>query len=185
MQLLRETISSKKTNQKFVLVEGLCNSMKLSGIDDQLELRLMDEFFCIEATLGEVKAIIGHQFLLEQEYVRPDDIQYEVFPEEPVAEVKPKKEGDEEEEEQPPAEEDEDGEKKAPAFKKEEYSWTISNRKPKNLPQLFQGCKGINAQIDSKEADTFGQNREEQVCRSMDEFCSRLYEPDNADKYLY
>jgi len=30
MQLLKETVAEKKTNQKFVLLEGLCNSQKLS-----------------------------------------------------------------------------------------------------------------------------------------------------------
>lgn len=59
MQLLKETIASKRTNQKFVLLEGLCNSKKLSVLDDQLELRYMDELFQIEATVGEVAAVIG------------------------------------------------------------------------------------------------------------------------------
>lgn len=67
MQLLKETISSKRTNQKFVLLEGLCNSQKLSAADDQLELRFMDEVFGIEATLGEVKAVIGLQYTQEHE----------------------------------------------------------------------------------------------------------------------
>jgi len=44
-QLLKKTISEKRTNQKFVLLEGLCNSQKLSNVDDQLELRFMDELF--------------------------------------------------------------------------------------------------------------------------------------------
>lgn len=84
MQLLKETINQKTTNQKFVLIEGLCNSLKLENVEDQLELRFMDEFFSIEAVLGEVKAIIGLQFTEEQEYVREDEIEYEKFPEEPV-----------------------------------------------------------------------------------------------------
>lgn len=62
MSLLKETVGLKKTNQKFVLLEGLCNSQKLSEIDDQLELRFMDELFNIETVLGEVKAVIGLQF---------------------------------------------------------------------------------------------------------------------------
>jgi|TARA_B110000285_G_C14580556_1_gene361948 hypothetical protein len=45
MQLLKETIASKRTSQRFVLLEGLCNSQKLSVLDDQLELRYMDELF--------------------------------------------------------------------------------------------------------------------------------------------
>jgi hypothetical protein len=59
MDLIRETVASKKTNQKFVLLEGLCNSRKLQNENDQLTLRYMDEFFCIEGVLGEIKAIVG------------------------------------------------------------------------------------------------------------------------------
>jgi len=97
MQLLRETVSSKRTNQKYVLLEGLCNSMKLAGKDDQLELRFMDEFFAIESILGEVKAIIGLQFNAEAEYIRDDQIEWEKFPEKPVVVAKPKAADDEEE----------------------------------------------------------------------------------------
>jgi len=59
MQLLKETITEKRTNQKFVLLEGLCNKTKLAGLDDQLQLRYMDEFFNIELIIGEVAAVIG------------------------------------------------------------------------------------------------------------------------------
>jgi hypothetical protein len=38
--------------------------------------------------------------------------------------------------EEPPAEGD-DGEKKKPAFKVEDWKWTVTDRRPKNLPQLF------------------------------------------------
>tara|TARA_B110000285_G_C14898435_1_gene502009 strand:+ start:141 stop:332 length:192 start_codon:yes stop_codon:yes gene_type:complete len=62
MQLLKETVAAKRTNQKFVLLEGLCNSQKLSQVDDQLELRFMDELFSIETILGEVKAVVGLQY---------------------------------------------------------------------------------------------------------------------------
>jgi len=59
MELLKETITEKRTNQKFVLLEGLCNKSKLANIDDQLQLRYMDEFFNIELIIGEVAAVIG------------------------------------------------------------------------------------------------------------------------------
>ena len=72
MTLLKETIYEKRTNQKYVLVEGLFNSKKLSELDDQLELRFMDELFNIEAIIGEVAAIIGLQFLTEAEFIRED-----------------------------------------------------------------------------------------------------------------
>jgi hypothetical protein len=187
MNCLKETIIEKTTNQKFVLVEGLCNCEKLQDEDDKLELRFMDEFFSIEAILGEVKAIIGLQFNEEQEYIRENDLKYidmtEFMPKE---EEKPKVEGDEndDEPEEQPAEEEEDGPKKE-KFEKEKFSWTISDRQSKNLPQLYQGQKGINALTDVKQAESFGSNRTEQVACAMNEFCHRLYEDDNSDKYLY
>jgi hypothetical protein len=114
MQLLKETIAEKRTNQKFVLLEGLCNSQKLSELDDQLELRFMDELFQIEATVGEVAAIIGLQFLEEPEFLSDDQIEYEKFPEPVVEEEKPKT-GDEDGEEEPAEAAPEDGgEAKAP-----------------------------------------------------------------------
>ena len=42
-----------------------------------------------------------------------------------------KAKAEDEEEEQPPAEEEE---QKKPAFKPEDYKWTVTDRKPKNLP---------------------------------------------------
>jgi hypothetical protein len=33
--------------------------LKLQSEDDQMEIRLMDEFFCIESIIGEVAAVIG------------------------------------------------------------------------------------------------------------------------------
>jgi hypothetical protein len=185
LQLLKETINAKTTNQKFVLVEGLCNSQKLNDVNDQLGLRLMDEFFNIESRLGEVKAVIGLQFTVEEDFIDEKKLQWEEFPEKPVEEVKVKPEGEDDEDEQPPAEdEDEEGEKK-PVFNKEEFKWTISNRQPKNLPQLYQGQKGINALIDKISAEDYGPKKEEQVGKAMDEFCHRLHESDNQDKYLY
>jgi len=183
MQLIKETVSGSKTNQKFVLIEGLCNCRKLAAEEDQLELRFMDEFFNIEATIGEVKAVIGMQFTEDPEYIREDQIEWEKFPEAPVAVEKPKPaEGEEEE---PPAEDGEEGEKKAPKFKKEDFQWTVSNRKAKNLPQLFQGSKGINTLHEVRQSDGFGANSTDQISKSLDDFCCRLQDSDNQDKYLY
>jgi len=42
-----------------VLLEGMCNSSKLNEIDDQLELRFMDELFSIEGIIGDVAAVIS------------------------------------------------------------------------------------------------------------------------------
>ena len=42
-KLIADTFYEKRTNQKFIILEGMCNSLKLGKQDDQLEVRLMDE----------------------------------------------------------------------------------------------------------------------------------------------
>lgn len=48
--------------------------------------------------------------------------------------MKEKAEGEDGEEPEPAAEEAAEGEAKAPTFKKEDYQWTVSDRKAKNMP---------------------------------------------------
>lgn len=115
------------------MIEGLSNSNKLVFEDDRLELRYMDELFMVEKHIGDVAAVIGLQFYLDKDKEEEGDIVYEEFPEPEVKQVKPRgegEEGDEAPEEQPPAEE---GEEKKPVFKVEDYKWTVTDRKPKNL----------------------------------------------------
>jgi hypothetical protein len=52
-------VSEKRTTERYVILEGLCNTGKLCNIDDKYELRLMDEYFDIQMHIGEVAAIIG------------------------------------------------------------------------------------------------------------------------------
>lgn len=64
---------------------------------------------------------------------------------------------DDEEEEEPQVNADDDEENKKPVFDPSKCGpWTITNRKPKNLPQLFMSAKGINAHVDNKNADVYG-----------------------------
>jgi len=125
MSLLKDTINEKRTNQKFVLLEGLCNAQKLSDVDDQMQLRFMDELFNIEHIIGEVAAVIAMQYHHDPLYIGEDEIEYEKFPEPVQVEEKKKPEGEEGEEEAEPeaaAEEEGDGgEPKAPAFKPEDF----------------------------------------------------------------
>ncbi len=48
---------------------------------------------------------------------------------------------------------EEEEEKKVPKFKPEDYRWTITDGHPKNLPQLFNQCKGVNTINDVKTAE--------------------------------
>lgn len=59
MELLKQTVSEKRSSERYVILEGLCNTGKLSNVDDKYELRLMDEYFDIQLHIGEVAAIIG------------------------------------------------------------------------------------------------------------------------------
>ena len=165
----------------------------------------MDELFMIEKHIGEVQAIVGLQFMTEREYIEDNEVEYEVFAEPEVVEVKKRPAGGEDGEEGEPVEEapadgGEDGEKKVPKFKVEEYKWTVTDRRPKNLPQLFMQSKGIGARHEVKTASSLGLDNgnssptngissaamHESVTRSLDDFCAKVLELRNGtEKYLY
>lgn len=199
---MSQTINQqRRPYQSFILLEGMCNSGRLPVEEDRLELRFMDELFMIEKHIGEVQAVVGLQFETEKEYTEENEIEYEVFPDpEPVAVAKkPVGEDGEEVEAEPEAAADgDDGEKKKPAFKVEDWKWTVTDRKPKNLPQLFMQSKGIGARHEVKQATASqadsspsssvinSASLHEAVTRSMDEFCAKLLDLRNGtEKYLY
>ena len=173
MELMKETVASKRSNQKYVLLEGMCNSPKLQDEEDRLELRLIDEFHDIEKYIGEITAIIGLQSAYEREAIDEKELKYEEFAKADEAQEKPKvaaEEGDE-------GAQEEDGEKKAPAFKPEDYRWTIQNREPKNLPQLFMAEKGKDTTIhETKTSEQFSSSQYEAISRSLDDFCKKVKE---------
>lgn len=113
------------------------NSFRLNDEEDQLEQRMMDEFLSIEREIGEIKGVIGLQFVEHDHKTNFDPI---VFPPKapPAKKIIVNDDGEEEEvvEEEKPAEEENDGK---PKFNPEAYKWTDSNRLQLNLPQLF--CK--------------------------------------------
>lgn len=169
LDLMRSTIQDKRTNQKYVLLEGFCNTGKLANEEDKLEVRLMDEFFAIEKHLGEVKAVVALQFTAENEGA-DKDVEYVQFTEEDKA-AQP----------QPAAGEGEEGagdgeQPKAPAFNPADYQWTVTNKKPQNLPQLFVRCKGKNnTKHVVKKADEYSSQSEfEAISKSMDELCGKV-----------
>jgi len=128
LEMLKQTIAEKRTNEKFVILEGLCNSGKFVDENDKLELRFMDEFNSIEKQIGEVCSVIDLRFNRELHYVDEKDIIYENPDDLPKQEVKQAK----------PAEDEEGAEeaaaKQAPKFNLRDYTWTKSNRQAKNLP---------------------------------------------------
>lgn len=88
---------------------------------------------------------------------------------------KPAGEGEEEEAEEPAAEEGaEEGDGK-PKWNPEEYTWTVTNRNSKNLPQLFVGSRGANGIHEVRPASDFGgNNRAFQVAECLDQFCVKV-----------
>lgn len=97
----------------------------------------MDELFMIEKHIGEVQAIVGLQFDTEKEYIEENEVEYEVFQQREVVVQKKKPVGEdgEEAEAEPEAPADaDDGDKKKPAFRVEDWKWTVTDRNPKNLP---------------------------------------------------
>lgn len=101
-----------------------------------------------------------------------------------VVDKKPAGDGDEEEEDkQPPADEEE---KKEPAFKIEEHRWTITDRRPKNLPQLFLQSKGIAARHELRTAEQYSSSQYEAIGKCLDEFCGKVIEAnDSTERYIY
>lgn len=150
----------------------------------------MDEFFRIEKKVGVIEGVVGLQFESEKELVDQHELEWEKFekpPEPEVAEKPEPAEGEEEAEEAPPAEE-EDGEKKEPEFKPEDFNWTVTDRKPINLPTLFMQAKFPHAVHDVKSAEMFSSSQYEAIAKCLDDFCSRLYEPleeGREARYIY
>ena len=185
MALLKHTIAEKRTDERFVLLEGLFNNSKLQNEDDKLEVRLMDEFFAIESQLGEVAACISLQFLMEP--TEEKDVVYEKQ-DDKAGDEKPAEAAPEE----PPADGEEGGEAKAPVWKASDYQWTITNRKPKNLPQVYLRCKGVDkTKHEVKTADSFSTSSYEAISKSLDEFCAAIKKEDESKSkgeewfYLY
>lgn len=186
-ELINKTIAEKRTTQKFVILEGLLNSKLLASEDDKIEIREMDEFFALEHFVGAVSGIICLQTEEDVVQVDPAAVVYHEFPKpESVVEEKAKKpaEGEDGEAEEPVEAGAEDGDGK-PKWNPEDYTWTVTNRKSKNLPQLFVGAKGAGGIHEVKPASEFGNNRLFQVAECLDRFCAKLAGAEGDGKSHY
>lgn len=145
------------------MLEGFCNSCKLADEEDKLEVRYMDELFQIEKHIGSVKAILGLQFvadsLAEEAAAKIEFTQEEIDAHKPAA----PKEGEEEAPKEP-----EEG--APPKWNPTEFDWTITNKKPKNLAQLFVRCKGkASTKHSVKKSEEYGASEREAVSKSLDD----------------
>jgi hypothetical protein len=178
IKMIQGILTEKRTNQPFILIEGLFNSNRLEDDNEKLSLRYMDELFMIEKNIGEISGIIGLQYHLEPTHFA--DERCEEF-DEPIVDQKPVKVLDDEgnEVDAPVAEPEADGEVKAPKFNPAEFRWSVTNRHARNLPQIFNDFKGVTCISEEKPAESFGESATDAVTTSLNLFCSRvIYEAD-------
>ena len=182
LKLIKSTINDTLRNQKYILLEGLCNANKLIKEDDILELRPMDELVEIEREIGEIVAIASLKFNQETENIEDNEVEYEEFPEPPpVEEKKVEGEGEGEAEKIKQPEDEGEGEKKDD-FKVEEYQWTITNKRPKNLAQVYLQLKGANSVHEIRNAEEYSSSQYEAISKSLDEFITRVVDQDLRGK---
>lgn len=165
------------------------NSQILCSEDDKIQVREMDEFFALEHYVGSVCGVVSLQTKEDPVVVDPATIVYHEFPkpeEVTTIEVKKPAEGEDGEAEEEPAPEEnaEEGGDDKKKWNPEDFTWTISNRKSKNLAQLFCGSKGTKAVHDVKKSTEYGPNRLFQIAESIDKFVEKV-SADTEDKSHY
>ena len=136
----------------------------------------MDEFFQMEQHIGKVQGLISLQFSEDKLVDDPSTIVYHQFEKpEPVVEQvkKPAEDGEEEEAaEEAPAEEGGDDGK--PKWDPQDYTWTVTNRKSKNLAQIFKASRGPKCIHDVRLSKEFGVSRGEQISNSLEPFLKQV-----------
>lgn len=85
---------------------------------------------------------------------------------------------------------DEDGNPVPPAdgakaaYRPSDYEWTITNRMPKNLPQVFMGSKGKAWAVhEVKSAEQYSSSQYEAISKSLDEICNKVVNEPNPFYY--
>ena len=154
----------------------------------------MDELFAIEKSIGEVQAVFSLQFKVQKEQIPKEEIKYETFVEEEQPKQEEKKAGEgEAEAEQPPAE-GEAAKAKKSAFNPKDFTWTATDGRPKNLPQLFLQSRPNRkaAHHEVKQQQEFGgRSQNESISKALDAFAARILDFQNTEahtgkkQYLY
>ena len=103
--------------------------------------RVIDEIYFIEENIGLIKSIISiNDDFISKEY--QDEIIEAVQKEEVV-----KLEENKENQDEPEKQQEEDEENKKPKFIPENYSWSISDGKPKDAVQIFNRINHIEEDV--------------------------------------
>lgn len=76
-----------------------------------------------------------------------------------------------------------DDTEKVDKFNPKDHKWTVTNRKSKNLPQLFRDFCGKNYQHEVKKASEFGEGQADQVSAALDSYCKNLTENPTCHTY--
>jgi hypothetical protein len=184
MEVIQSTVAERRTNQTFILLEGICNTSKLANEEDRLTCREMDEFFMIEKCLGDIESVVSFTYNKEEECTGNEEgTKFEEFPEEeaPKEEVKPA-DGDDDADNNP----EEDGAEKKVVFNPKEYKWTITNGQSKNMLTMFANLKGTKGMFkkDMRDSAAYGVQSYDAVCSGLNDFCQRVTSPE-GDKNLY
>ena len=120
--------------------------MRCQGGSDNIYPRAADEFACVKSTLGEVGLLMNlvteKQDSTINDPMEEKPVEEEVDPENPEGPSQ-MDEGGEEAEEAPEEPQEEVQAKKPGEFNPEDFEWTVSDGKPKNLAQVYfkeAGC---------------------------------------------
>lgn len=156
------------------------NSEKICTADQRMQLRFMDEFFCISKNIGQIAGCISLRNEKEDTEFTVDASMVSEAEQEEVKEAAPKAEGVEGEE-APPEEEANPEEQKAPAWNPKDFKWTKTNRCARNLPQLFRDSFGAKCNFDDKNWKTYQANSHgDAAVKALDEFCSKVTDDANS-----
>ena len=186
-QLIIDKIAECRTNQRYVIINGLLNANLLRQEDDKLQIRVMDEFHQLEQYLGQINGIISLQYSEDPVVEDPAFVEYHKFPKEEPVEQKAKKapgEGDEDEvpDEQPAPDE---GEEAQPKWDPKDYTWTVTNRRQKNLANIFVKSRGPKGIHEVKQSRDYGISRGKQIGGSIESFVQQIMAAEADAKTFY
>lgn len=187
IELVQQKISENRTSQKFVLLEGVCNSSKLCNDANRPEMRFMDEFFAIEKNIGEVSAVINLTGEEEKTQFIISSDNYEEIVEHKEEEKKVELDEDGNPKE-PEGGDDggDDGADKKPVWRSTDYRWTVTNGNARNLPQLCREYMGSKFQDDVKNWKQYQVgSHSEAVVKALDELCSRVVSEESNKIMIY
>jgi len=105
---------------------------------------------------------------------------YEDFGEQEEAVAQPKAEGEEGAEAAP--EEGAEGDKPKEEWKKENFTWSKTDKKSMNLPQIFINSKGEDTVHEVRTAEQYSTSQYEAISKSLDEFCQKVT---TEKEYIY